>query len=135
MAFFKCQECGHQQSAPDREIGRSARCPKCKASSIILAKPEDWYSTKQQLRDVVPPKTKPIEPTDRPARWLITTVMIAYTLLGCAVVLGLLLFFVMLVAAESAIQQGAIGADFAALFVAGYVLVRCLEKATLLQSR
>lgn len=35
MALFECGFCGHKQDVPDEYSGRSARCPKCRETSLV----------------------------------------------------------------------------------------------------
>ena len=35
MAIFKCNSCGHIQEAPKEFIGKRAKCPICKESSLV----------------------------------------------------------------------------------------------------
>lgn len=35
MATFQCEECGHSQSAPDKYIGKHAKCPECDSRGAI----------------------------------------------------------------------------------------------------
>jgi hypothetical protein len=59
-----------------------------------------------------------------------TIQQVAWILCGIVIVLGSCLFVLMEGSAESAIQQGAIGALFSTVFIAAYVLARAIEKFT-----
>ncbi|KKM02170.1 hypothetical protein LCGC14_1787120 [marine sediment metagenome] len=58
-------------------------------------------------------------------------VVFAWILLAIATVLGSLALMAGLGSAVSAVQEAALGAMFAAFFVAGYILARCVEKIVL----
>lgn len=55
-------------------------------------------------------------------------IAVAYILLGAGTLLGVFLFFTVMREAKTAINEAAAAASFGALFVAGYVLTRCVEK-------
>jgi phage FluMu protein Com len=35
MALFRCEKCGHLREVPNDYLGKSVKCPRCKASNPI----------------------------------------------------------------------------------------------------
>ena len=87
-------------------------------------------STPPQLPPLqVPPKrTLPANSRQSMPPWAVSVMVIIWTLLALGIILGSLMLMAGLADAKSAIQEAAMGAVFAAFFVAGYILARCVEK-------
>ena len=102
---ISCPHCGAAIQAEARTAGQTKTCPACHARFEVPAKACRPRST-----------------------WGPWFVVLVWMLLAVAVGAGSLLLVAALANATSAIQEAAIGAIFAAFFLAGYILARCVEK-------
>lgn len=148
MAIFNCADCGHSQKTDDKNIGKQTACPKCKKPGRIepesnIEKPEsfegvnNWETITPPVPSIPPVPSAHRQPEPAPQSsnkfqfWALLIVAGMFTACTAIIGVGAILFFVSLRDAESAIQQGAVGAVFAAGFVAVYVFARCIEKVLL----
>ena len=71
MAHFACSQCSHSHNAPDAYIGRSAKCNKCGASSVITAErklPSETTSADPPAPPLPPGSAANADREDAPSR-------------------------------------------------------------------
>ncbi|WP_339911812.1 hypothetical protein [Symmachiella dynata] len=146
MAIFTCDSCHYEMSTSDDHIGKNAKCPKCSQRGHITPDPPENVDTHDADRSI--PDPAPYIDTSSipqmPARpkhdstmsqldprlptWASLIIAVSFSALGLLTILGALLFIVSLSSATGAPQEAAAGAVFSALFIAGYVITRSIEK-------
>lgn len=148
MALFKCVDCGFRSKTTDKNLDKLAVCPKCGSRHRVtnegeLAAVPTPTSTAMEIgQEISGDELQPLLPSPPPLPaiadsvptitrlplWALVFTAVAFTLCALAVCAGGILFIMSLTESESAVQQGAAGAVFAAGFVGVYVLARCVEK-------
>lgn len=142
MAIFTCDSCNHGMSTSDGHIGKRAKCPKCSQRGQIAPDP-----TGNPDANGAKPSTAPASLVDTtsssqiPTRtkfdsimaqlnftWASLIIAFSFGALGLLTLGGALLFIATLSSATGAPQEAAAGAIFSALFIAGYIITRSIEK-------
>ena len=146
MAVFTCSSCQYEMPTADSHIGRNAKCPKCDKHGRITPDPPE-------KREANPPKTpipeskvnirttpesqNSLRRTSNANRsqidqnlpvWAALIIAMAFGVLGLLTTAGAVLFVFSLSSATGAPQEAAAGAIFSALFIAGYIITRSIEK-------
>ena len=146
MAVFTCSSCQYEMPTADSHIGRNAKCPKCDNHGRITPDPPE-------KREANPPKTpiaaskvnirttpesqNSLRRTSNANRsqidqhlpvWAALIIAMAFGVLGLLTTGGAVLFVFSLSSATGAPQEAAAGAIFSALFIAGYIITRSIEK-------
>ena len=156
MASFVCDNCNHTRPTSDGHVGKSAKCPKCGGRGNVTADSDmspvdassDDYLPPQPVVAApalpeTPPETahlQPASPTQTPQtamptpevlklpKWASIVIRLSYLLLGMFTLGALALFVLSIGNATGAPQEAAAGAIFSSLFIAAYILARCIEK-------
>jgi len=150
MALFTCHSCLYEMSTADENIGKSAKCPKCSQRGHIVSEvaptqtqfekepriPEprkqeppfiDTTNRSQAVSREIPDSKRP-EMTPRLPTLAAFIIGLTYLVLGIGITIGVILFMSALSNAKGAPQEAALGAVFSALFIAGYIIARSIEK-------
>jgi Zn-finger nucleic acid-binding protein len=152
---FTCPHCGSSIRESPKLALQTVACPKCGGHFVHPPIPD----SSQDNESSEPPATEP-PPADANATnnggdsayprhweansraksakrgsigtaWAPVVIGLSFGVLGMLTLSGTMLFLLTLSAAKSAPQEAAAGAIFAALFIAGYIITRSIEKVVL----
>ena len=145
MAIFTCGNCRHEMPTSDADIGKSAKCPKCGQRGHIMPDPPENQEVNEQESAIPesPPHINTSHESQSPVRqtefnrpqgdlylpvWASLIIALSFGILGVLTLGGVLAFFYLWFYATGAPQKAAAGAVFSALFIAGYIITRSIEK-------
>ena len=136
---FRCTSCNAPIVIDEAHTGKRGRCDECNAVVVVpehsqiddlpLPPPIPEMSKSDPYVPSVPyvaPNTNNLARREHPSADAILG--IAWFILGVIMILGVMGFVAAISQAESAPQECAVASVFATLFIAGYILCRCLEK-------
>lgn len=163
MIVATCPNCQKTVRLRDDYSGRRVKCPGCgQAYTVSARKPAYRGNRENEQSPIIGVLSHPttvfhqnnqgendeqseVESASRPehvtkSRFAISTALVianivTWGIVLLAVILGGLLFFASLRAAGSAVQEAAAGALFSTVFIALYVVARCIEKLTAASQR
>lgn len=163
MIRFSCPHCAKSIKVEEDLAGKTRKCPKCDGVFEIPSEPASpQFATTPAFtppqpttppQPVMPPQPtipayQPPQPTYQPPtvqpkqvsldlpRGTASAIAWVYGLLGLATLAGLGIYVsVFFLGQFSAIQEAALSAMFATLFIAGYVLTRSIEKIAKARAR
>jgi DNA-directed RNA polymerase subunit RPC12/RpoP len=138
MIRFLCKECGFSRKVPDEAAGRKVRCPECQSLALVMGR-TPTVIVYQDGVDEPPARTndsdsepESYELAPKPSLGLTGALaivgLVVWGLVTFAMCSGSLVFLGAMREAKSAPQEAAIGAVFSTIFIALYVLARCIEK-------
>jgi hypothetical protein len=147
MAKFICNYCHHEMATADENIGKGAKCPKCSQRGVVTPTPPSTTSEQDESDEIEPTTDSVGDVSPNSSRkyrkrnhiglkyedlllpkWAARLIGLAYILLGLLTLGGVIDFIITFNAQPSSPIQAAVGAKFANLFIAGYIVTRSFEK-------
>ncbi len=128
MATFLCGGCGYEKLTSDSHIGRTAKCPKCKQSSVVhdvVESPSAWDAEEEAPLPLPPPIQ--VVPAKGMPLWATIILVLTWLCLGIVILVSAVPYITASLS-DDALRQSAVTAVLVTRLVGGYIIARCVEK-------